>query len=122
MVLERFDAIVFIGDDMLKAIYSAFNMLLRENIVTGGLKQWEMSETEKEVCRCDNQIMKPECATRMIMNNEEVREGGEGSGHRNHYYCDRVFLIFSTALKGRPAHRYRHAAYVSADIRFACTR
>ncbi|KAL9098941.1 MAG: hypothetical protein Q9163_005486 [Psora crenata] len=89
MILERFDAIVFIGDDMLKAIYSAFNMLLRENIAMGGLKQWEMAESEREGCRCDNQMAKPDCARYMIKTSEEVRESDGGNGHRSPYYCDR---------------------------------
>ena len=101
MILERFDAIVFIGDEMLKTIYSAFNMLLRENIAMGGLRQWEMDDAQREGCRCDNQIVKPDCSKHMIMNSEEVRMGDEGSAHRSPYYCDRIPILRF------PEHRYQ---------------
>ena len=94
MILERFDSIVFIGDDMLKAIYSAFNMLLRENIGMGGLKQWEMSESERDGCRCDNQIIKPECAMHAILESEVVGANDGDSSHRNPYQCDRTHSTF----------------------------
>ncbi|MCJ1315605.1 hypothetical protein MMC15_000925, partial [Xylographa vitiligo] len=44
MILDRFDAVVFIGDSMLQNVYSAFNMLLRENVALGGLKQWNLKD------------------------------------------------------------------------------
>ncbi|KAL9125645.1 MAG: hypothetical protein Q9217_005181 [Psora testacea] len=100
MILERFDAVVFIGDDMLKAIYSVFNMLLRENLAMGGLKQWEMSEREREGCRCDNQIVKPDCASHTITDSEEVWEGDEGSGHRSPYHCDRTPILTGILAPG----------------------
>lgn len=89
MILERFDAIVFIGDDMLQGVYAAFNMLLRENIALGSLKQWEMNESERAACRCDGQLIKAECSKFAVMDNQAVRENDGGSGHRSPYYCDR---------------------------------
>lgn len=89
MILERFDGIVFIGDDMLQSVYAAFNMLLRENIAIGSLKQWEMKEEERAACRCDNQMIKAECSKFAVMDNQQVRENDEGSGHKSPYYCDR---------------------------------
>ncbi|MCJ1280779.1 hypothetical protein MMC26_000096 [Xylographa opegraphella] len=90
MILDRFDAVVFIGDSMLQNIYSAFNMLLRENIALGGLKQWNLKDGERSSCHCDNQIMRPECAGQSITSSAEVRENDGGSGHRSPYYCDRA--------------------------------
>ena len=46
MILERFDTVVFIGDTMLRNIYGAFNILLRQNQALGALSQWEMSDHE----------------------------------------------------------------------------
>ncbi len=89
MILERFDAVIFIGDDMLQRIYAAFNMLLRENIAMGGLKQWEMKESDRVRCRCDSQIMKAECFKFAVMDNLAVRDNDGGSGHRSPYHCDR---------------------------------
>ncbi len=89
MILERFDAVVFIGDDTLKTIYAAFNMLLRENIAMGGLKQWELTEKDRTTCRCDNQLMRPECSIHAITESQVVAENDESSGHKSPYYCGR---------------------------------
>jgi hypothetical protein len=89
MILERLDAIVFIGDETLQHVYDAFNMLLRENIALGSLKQWEMNENERAACRCDNQLIKAECSKHAIMDNQAVRDHDGDSGHKSPYYCDR---------------------------------
>lgn len=89
MILERFDAIVFLGDDMLQHIYSAFNMLLRENIATGSLKQWEMKDNEHAGCRCDDQLIKIDCLKYAITDSQAVSDNDGGSGHKSPYYCDR---------------------------------
>lgn len=95
MILERFDTIVFVGDDMLQRVYGALNMLLRENIAMGSLKQWEMKESERAACRCDDQMIKAECSKYAIMDSEDVRKNDGGSGHRSPYYCDRECNSFT---------------------------
>ena len=89
MILERFDALVFIGDGMLQHIYAAFNMLLRENIAMGSLKQWEMKESERVACRCDNQIIRFDCFNYAAKSSQVVANNDGGSGHKSPYYCDR---------------------------------
>lgn len=89
MILERFDAIVFVGDEMLQHVYAAFNMLLRENLAMGSLKQWEMKASEHVACRCDNQIIKADCSKYAVMDNQAVRDNDGGSSNRSPYYCDR---------------------------------
>lgn len=78
---------------MLQHVYSAFNMLLRENIAIGGLKQWNLKDNERVSCRCDGQIMNGECAFHTVTSSAEIRENDGGSGHRSPYYCDREFLL-----------------------------
>lgn len=90
MILERFDAIVFVGDEMLQHVYAAFNMLLRENLAMGSLKQWEMKASEHVACRCDNQIIKADCSKYAVMDNQAVRDNDGGSSNRSPYYCDRT--------------------------------
>lgn len=46
MILERFDTVVFIGDTMLRNIYGAFNILLRQNQALGAISQWEMNDRD----------------------------------------------------------------------------
>ena len=90
MILDRFDSIVFLGDNTLRHIYSAFNMLLRENIALGGLRQWEMKESEREACRCDNQLTRPECLSYSVLDSQSVRSNDAASGHPSPYLCDRM--------------------------------
>ncbi|KAL8692238.1 MAG: hypothetical protein Q9218_002691 [Villophora microphyllina] len=88
MILDRFDEIVFLGDDTLRHVYSAFNMLLRENIALGGLRQWDMKESEREICRCENQLIRPECLLHAVTDSQQVRSNDAGSGHSSPYLCD----------------------------------
>ena len=98
MILDRFDAIVFIGDGMLQTIYAGLNMLLRENIATGGLKQWKMKEDERTSCKCDKQIIKPECSSYNLKNSQEVRESAGEGGRHSPFYCDRKTLPSSATF------------------------
>lgn len=100
MILERFDAVVFIGDDLMKHVYAAFNMFLRQDLAIGSLKQWEMTEADRDLCKCDNQITRPECAKYSIGNSEDLKKNDHGSGHTSSYYCD------------RRAHSHRHVARI----------
>ena len=95
MILERFDGIVFIGDDMLKHIYAAFNMLLRENVALGGLRQWELAEEEKESCRCDAQVTRAKCGESLLVNSEDVTGyTGEKGQNTISYRCRRMYGPF----------------------------
>ena len=87
MILDRFDAIFFVGDSLLKHIYAAFNMLLRENIDMGGLKQWELSDSQRDGCRCDSQIAKGDCSMHIVTSSEEVVSNDGDSQHKSPYYC-----------------------------------
>ncbi|KAK0514155.1 hypothetical protein JMJ35_003877 [Cladonia borealis] len=102
MILERFDAIIFIGDDTLKHIYAAFNILLRENLAIGGLKQWEMTETDRVLCRCENQFTRAECSAHILMDSQVVADNDPSSGHRSPYYCNRTPHMFFP-IKDSPA-------------------
>ncbi|KAL9117250.1 MAG: hypothetical protein Q9187_006216 [Circinaria calcarea] len=102
MVLDRFDAIVFIGDGLLQNVYAGFNMLLRENIATGGLKQWKLNENDRTTCRCDNQVTRPECSAYNIKNSQDVQESHAEGGHQSPFYCDRTPHLF-LPISGSPA-------------------
>ncbi|KAI9834880.1 MAG: hypothetical protein M1819_002788 [Sarea resinae] len=90
--MDRFDALVFIGDSMVRNIYLAFNILLRENVALGGLKQWEMSEAERAACRCENQFIKMECSKFSVREDKEVLLHGSASGYTGQYSCDSEFI------------------------------
>ncbi|KAL9019184.1 MAG: hypothetical protein Q9185_003565 [Variospora sp. 1 TL-2023] len=94
MILDRFDSVVFLGDETLQHVYSAFNMLLRENIALGALRQWDMKESERETCRCANQLTRPECLAYSVTDSQSVRLNDAGSRHNSPYYCDRTPHLF----------------------------
>lgn len=89
MILDRFDAVVFIGDEMLHNVYAAFNMLLRQNIATGGLKKWKLEANDVEPCKCGGQLTKGECLRELLNSNQEVV--GE---HATSYLCNREYQLF----------------------------
>ena len=89
MILDRFDAIIFIGDGLLQNIYAGFNMLLRENIATGGLKQWKLNQNDRTTCRCDNHIIRPECSAYNVKNSQDVQDSHAEGGHQSPFYCAR---------------------------------
>lgn len=122
MILERFDAIIFIGDDMVKHTYAAFNMLLRANIALGSLKQWDMKESEHETCRCDNQMTRPECVKYTVTDSEDVRKNDVGSGHPSPYFCNRTKNL-SILYHGSGLTDYdRDTALLSAYSHVPCIR
>lgn len=100
MILDRFDAIFFVGDDSLKHIYAAINMLLRENIDMGGLKQWELSDSQRDGCRCDSQIAKGDCSTHIVTSSEEGASHDEGSQHKSPFYCRSTSLEHLQLVQG----------------------
>lgn len=88
MILDRFDGVVFIGDDMLHHIYAAFNILLREDLALGGLEHWRMSGEELKVCRCDNQFTRAACKGFMVGSSEGVQKHNTDGGHGSPYACN----------------------------------
>jgi hypothetical protein len=88
MVLERFNAIVFVGDDITRSIYLAFNILLREDLEFGGLQGWNMNERDRASCRCDDQFL-DECLVYGIKSNEEVKKSVQGDHVGSPYFCER---------------------------------
>jgi hypothetical protein len=89
MILERFDAIIWIGDKTLQNIYSAFNIFLRENMAMGTLRQWDMAEPDMKACRCDNQYLNGECSKFAVTSSDDVRMNDARTPHRSPYFCNR---------------------------------
>ncbi|KAK9333325.1 hypothetical protein V1520DRAFT_332341 [Lipomyces starkeyi] len=81
MILDRFDAVVFIGEQrMTSHVYAAFNSLLRKNLAWGGLKNWELNEQLRQRCRCESQYTNPQC-------------GGGSVGVSDHYVVDSTEIL-----------------------------
>jgi hypothetical protein len=91
MVLERFNAIVFVGDDISRSIYLALNILLREDLTFGGL-HLNMDDEAWMSCKCDNQFI-DDCDIRGIQSSEEVKNFVEEERIGSPYYCSRTLLV-----------------------------
>jgi len=91
MILDRFDGIVFVGDDMVASIYAAFNSLLRRNIKLGALEQWRMLDKELETCACDRQFSNPECTKYWVTSSDEVAKHDSEGGPLSPYACNRKY-------------------------------
>lgn len=91
MILERFNAIVFVGDDIAQSIYAAFNILLREDLALGSLQQWLMTDEERTKCKCDNQFINSECSRYAIKNRDDLKKNEVGERRGNPYFCESPF-------------------------------
>ncbi len=72
MILERFDGLVFIGDDSLRNIYAGLNILLRKDLALGAMKQWEMTDDDMKICRCESQFAREGCAKYYATASEQI--------------------------------------------------
>lgn len=104
-ILQKFDGIAFIGDESLADAYAGFNILLRENLATGALKDWEMNDMYSEQCRCDSQFTNPSCWLKRISSSEDMFLPGDKSGPRSTYACSTHVPHVFVKVLGSPASR-----------------
>jgi len=93
MILERFSALIFLGDDITKSIYTAFNILLRDDYALGGLQSWMMNTEERETCQCVAQFMNEECVGYAVRSSEDwlqSQSGHHDSDGGKAYFCSRM--------------------------------
>jgi hypothetical protein len=107
-ILQKFDGIAFIGDESLADAYAGFNILLRENLATGALKDWEMNDVYSEQCRCDSQFTNPSCWLKRISSSEDMFLPGDKSGPRSTYACSTHVPHVFVEVVGSPASRNSH--------------
>lgn len=110
MILERFNAITFVGEDLAQSVYAAFNILLRENLALGGLQQWIMSDEDKAKCRCDNQFLDIECQRFVIKSSEDAKKNDGGDRKGSPYFCNDVPHVY-IPVKGVPSSAESQAAF-----------
>ena len=90
MILERFNALVFIGDSTAQTIYTALNILLREDLALGGLQQWMMNDQDRAACKCDQQFVNGDCLGYSIRGIKEAKKNMKQSP----YFCERMLNPF----------------------------
>lgn len=100
MILERFSAIVFLGDETAQTIYAALNIFLREDISHGGLQEWLMTDDERIACKCDAQFLDNNCLGYSVKNFEEVVKNEANDPKGSPYSCQSKNSSISFRTKG----------------------
>jgi hypothetical protein len=85
MILERFDSLIFIGDDTLQTIYNGLNILLRKDLALGALKFSDLTPEERITCRCENQFIKDTCSKHALTSSDQIP-----SNSQNPSFCSRT--------------------------------
>lgn len=88
MILERFNSIVFVGDDIAQSIYAAFNVLLREDFALGSLKYWAMTDEGWTRCKCDSQFVDTECRGYAVKSKDDLKMNEASERKGSPYFCD----------------------------------
>ncbi|OAG37964.1 hypothetical protein AYO21_07814 [Fonsecaea monophora] len=93
MILERFDAIVFVGDSSIQAIYNGLSILLRQDLTHGALRTWDMDKEKLRQCSCDNQFTSQACSEHFITSSNDLTS--HHLGRADHpYLCSRTVHSF----------------------------
>ena len=53
----------------------------------GGLKQWELTDSQRDGCRCNSQFAKGECSMHIVTSSEQVEANDGSSQHKSPYFC-----------------------------------
>ena len=85
--LQKFDGIAFVGDDTMANLYAGFNLLLRENLASGALKEWDMSPEQRETCRCDSQFTSKSCWPQRVTASDQVPAQDDTALTHSPYVC-----------------------------------
>ncbi|KAL4918187.1 hypothetical protein BDW62DRAFT_217694 [Aspergillus aurantiobrunneus] len=111
-ILGRFDGIFFVGDDSLADAYGGFNVLLRQDLKAGSLKEWEMSSALHANCRCGSQFTNPACSSARITSSEELYSQ-EVEKTRTPYICPTNTPHSFLSVTGSPAPSSAHKKFKS---------
>ncbi|OJJ58908.1 hypothetical protein ASPSYDRAFT_202684 [Aspergillus sydowii CBS 593.65] len=111
-ILARFDGVLFVGDDALADAYAGFNILLRQDLKRGSLKEWEMSSYMDTKCQCNSQFTSPACSSSRITSSEELyAEGGKKT--QIPYTCSTNTPHAFLSVTGSPAPSTAHNEFKS---------
>lgn len=91
MILERFNTVLFIGDEVTQSVYAAFNILLREDLALGALQSWHMNEQDRAACKCNGQFLGTYCMDYTLSNSEEVKRNEVDDRRKGISYCTSKF-------------------------------
>ncbi|KAL4893047.1 hypothetical protein BDV59DRAFT_31656 [Aspergillus ambiguus] len=99
-ILHKFDGVVFVGDESLADIYAGFNIILRQNLKSGSLRDWDMSQQQREKCSCDSQFTSASCLPLRITSSDQIERQLAGEmGCSARLYHDLITVTNSPAPK-----------------------
>ncbi|GAB1204857.1 hypothetical protein APSETT445_003521 [Aspergillus pseudonomiae] len=110
--LQKFGALVFIGDESLADIYAGFNILLRGDLATGALRESDLTKEQIKKCRCGSQFTSASCLPLRITSSEQVETQNDGkilsSPNACSYSIAHSFVTATSSPASKSAHeRFR---------------
>ncbi|KAI0439460.1 hypothetical protein F4803DRAFT_46690 [Xylaria telfairii] len=93
-ILGRFSQVILVGDSMLRHVIGALNIIVRENLGSGGVTDWNFDAREKERCFCNDQFDVTDCSVQGIYKTEDVIKHDPLS-----LACPRLITGWSTDLR-----------------------
>ncbi|KAI0458101.1 hypothetical protein F5B21DRAFT_39651 [Xylaria acuta] len=93
-ILGRFSQVILVGDSMLRHVIGALNIIVRENLGSGGVTDWNFDAREKDRCFCNDQFDVTECSVQGIYKTEDVIKHDPLS-----LACPRLITGWSTDLR-----------------------
>ncbi|EYE97629.1 uncharacterized protein EURHEDRAFT_375457 [Aspergillus ruber CBS 135680] len=110
-VLQKFDGIAFVGDDTMTNVYAGFNLLLRENLASGALKEWDMSPEQREICRCDSQFTSKSCWPQRVTASDQVPAQDDTALTHSPYVCSTSTPHAYLSISGSPTSKSVHEKF-----------
>ncbi|KAL4754599.1 hypothetical protein BDW72DRAFT_189900 [Aspergillus terricola var. indicus] len=108
--LGQFDGVLFVGDDSLADAYAGFNILLRQDLKQGSLREWEMSTALQASCECGSQFTNPACSSARISSSEELYSRG-AMETQTPYICSAKTPHKFLSITGSPATSSDHNVF-----------
>ncbi|KAE8350095.1 hypothetical protein BDV28DRAFT_139783 [Aspergillus coremiiformis] len=73
-ILQKFGALVFVGDESLADVYAGFNILLRGDLATGAMRKSEMTKEQIKKCRCGAQFTSASCLPLRVTSSDQAEK------------------------------------------------
>ncbi|KAL4793253.1 hypothetical protein BDV19DRAFT_366894 [Aspergillus venezuelensis] len=112
-IIGRFDGVFFIGDDSLADAYAGFNILLRQDLKQGSLRDWGMSSTLSASCGCNSQFTNSVCSSARISSSEDLYSAEGNEITRTPYTCSANTPHMFLSITNSPAPSSAHDKFKS---------
>lgn len=73
-ILSSFERVALLGDSMIRHLFAAMNVMLRQDLGYGAVSSWSFNDEEKELCFCNNQVNVKSCSWQTVGDLDAIRE------------------------------------------------